>query len=124
MTVVTKEYVEGLPQIYRDILAAFPEIEPARKAGEGLAFQTLFGRLRDAAYGEDLRSYVEADRKRSWSIGEIIQACQNMEKGGAVQIKQRIFVCPTPLGEEIIALLTGKQAGGHHVPAFPPLTQD
>src|ERR1043166_6857208 len=34
-------YAKSLPDIYRDILAAFPAIEPGRNAGYGLAFQTL-----------------------------------------------------------------------------------
>ena len=121
MPAVTKEFVEKLPEIYRDILAAFPEIEPARKAGEGLAFQTIFEWLRQTPEGEHLKEYVDADRQRSWSLGEIIEACENMAKAGAVEIKQRIFVCPTPVGEQMILLLTGKKAGEHHVPAFPSL---
>ena len=106
MSVVTKDYVESLPEIYRDILSAFPKIEPARKAGWGLAYQTL---------GENLGA--------SHSLGEILEACQNMERAGAVEIKHRILVCPTELGEQIITLLTGKKAGEFHVPEFPSPTQ-
>ena len=36
-----RAYAQTLPTIYREILAAFPRIEPGRKAGYGLAFQTL-----------------------------------------------------------------------------------
>ncbi|MGA2065100.1 MAG: hypothetical protein ABSG86_09030 [Thermoguttaceae bacterium] len=123
MVVVTKKYVEDLPDIYRDILTAFPEIEPARKAGEGLAYQTLYGRLQNWPEGEGLYDYVQAHRRRSWSLGEVVQACQNMERGGAVVIKHDIFVHPTPLGEEMIAILTGKKAGQHNVPDFPTPAQ-
>jgi hypothetical protein len=61
--------------------------------------------------------------KSQWSIGEVIEACQKMEQAGAVQIKQGIFVCPTPFGEEMITLLTGRKPREVHVPDFPPPTQ-
>ncbi len=116
MSVVTKDYVESLPAIYRDILAAFPEVEPARNAGEGLAYQTLFAKLREQGEkGESLREMM----KSQWSIGEVVEACQKMQQGGAVEIKQGIFVCPTPLGEEMITLLTGTKPREPHVPDFP-----
>lgn len=124
MATVTKEFVEALPVIYRDILGAFPEIEPARKEGDALAFQTLYERLRNWPRGDSFRSYVEADRRNSYSIREIVQACENMQKHGVVEIKDEIFVSPTPVGEELISLLTGKRAGEFSVPDFPPLMQD
>src|SRR5439155_25538757 len=34
-----RTYAQSLPKIYREILAAFPRIEPNRKTGYGLAFQ-------------------------------------------------------------------------------------
>ena len=119
MSIVSKTYVDSLPLIYRHILAAFPKIEPARRAGEGLAYQTLFEHLRSRK-----RPLLKKGEKAEWSLGEIIEACQNMEKGGAVQIKQNIFVCPTPLGEEMITLLTGAKAGEYHVPEFPSPPED
>jgi hypothetical protein len=106
MGVVTQKYVDDLPPIYRDILAVFPDAEPARKAGWGLAYQTLASRLSD-----------------KYSLGEIMQACEKMDHGGAVEIKNRMFVHPTDLGEEIVALLTGKRAGQVSVPEFPSPTQ-
>lgn len=102
MAVVTEEYLQRLPDIYRDILAAFPQLEPTRKAGYGLAYQTLYESLRDR-----------------YSMGDIVDACQQMESGGAVELKQQIFVHPTALGEEIIAGLTGKKAPSAPLPAFP-----
>lgn len=101
---VTQEYVDSLPKIYRDIMLAFPSLEPTRKAGYGLAYQTLYERL----------------QKEKHSLGEIIRACEAMELGGAVQIKNRIFVHPTTVGEEIIAALTGNEpADMIAVPPFP-----
>ncbi len=110
MGAVTQKYLDSLPTIYRDILALFPEVEPARRAGWGLAYQTLFERLREPSCGEHVRGCVEADRKGVLSYQDIVDACRNMEEGGAVKIEQGMFVCPTEVGEELIALLTGKRA--------------
>jgi len=122
MAAVTQQYVDSLPPIYRDVLAAFPEISPTRNAGEGLTFQTLFTRLRRMGRGESVSGHGGADRKRPWSYEEIKEACHNMEKGGAVKIEIGMFACPTEVGEEIIALLNeGKRAPKLEVPPFPPL---
>jgi hypothetical protein len=59
MSDVTQKYANDLPPIYRDVLALFPEVEPARKAGWGLAYQTLAAHLSD-----------------KYSLGEIMQACR------------------------------------------------
>ena len=120
MSEVTQEYVNGLPDIYKDILSAFPFIEPLRKVGEGLSYQTLFMSFRDAPDGEHLLDFVQTCRKRAYSYQEVVEACQNMERAGVVEIKQKMFVCPTRIGEKMIALLTGKEAASHHVPPFPP----
>ena len=101
---ITDEYVESLPEIYRDILAAFPQFNPTRKVGYGLAYQSLDSAL-DGKY----------------TLGQIRQACQNMAKGGVMQIKHTIFVCPTHLGEELIAAVTGGPiAPTLDVPPFNP----
>lgn len=104
-----RTYVEALPRIYREILAAFPRFEPNRKQGFGLAFQTF------AAEFES--------EKRGISLGEIMQACQKLEQQGIVEIKHKIFVHPTPLGERLITTITGQEAPAVQVPelATPPL---
>ena len=38
---ISAEYVDSLPEIYRDMLAAFPQFNPTRKVGDGLSFQSL-----------------------------------------------------------------------------------
>jgi hypothetical protein len=91
MPAVTKEYVDSLPPIYRDILAAFPEIEPGMKPGWGLAYQTLAARLDD--------KHSRGETAQAYSVGEIMQACENMQEGGAFDIKSRIFVHTSPLSE-------------------------
>jgi hypothetical protein len=103
MGVVTQEYVQSLQPVYRDILAAFPALEPGRHAGFGLAYPTLYEALQD-----------------KYPMGEIVEACQNMAKGGAVEIRDNFFVYPTSLGEEIIAEITGRKATERRVPPFAP----
>jgi hypothetical protein len=100
---VTQEYVAELPEIYREILGAFPALEPGRKKGYALAIPTLSAELR-----------------RHYSYGEIKTACEQLAQGGAVEIKSDIFVCPTDLGEELIEKLTGHAARPQYVPPFTP----
>ena len=63
---VSEEYVKSLPEIYRDILAAFPQFDRTRKAGYGLSYQSLYSALNG-----------------KYSPGEIQLACESMAKGGA-----------------------------------------
>lgn len=100
---VTHEYVENLPAIYRDILAAFPQFDATRKQGYGLSYQSLYSALNG-----------------KYTLGEIILACQELAKNAVVEIKNEIFVHPTPVGEELIATVTGNMAPQVAVPPFPP----
>ncbi len=102
MPIALVEYAKTLPEIYRDVLSTFPAVEPSRKAGYGLAFQTIFEAL-----------------KQKRSLGEIIAACEKMQVAGVVEIMHRMFVHPTLLGEEIISAVTGKEAQPDIVPEFP-----
>jgi hypothetical protein len=56
---------------------------------------------------------------RRFSLGEIIQACQQLEEHGLVKIKHRIFVHPTEYGERLISVLTGEEPAATLVPALP-----
>ena len=98
-----KSYAESLPSIYREILTAFPRMEPNRRQGYGLAFQTL---------AADLDNF---------RLGEIILACEQLEQRNLVEIKHRIFVHPTHLGERLIGIITGQSAPVVQVPELPAL---
>ncbi len=100
-----RDYARSLPPIYRDVLAAFPRIEPNRRAGYALAFQTI---------AADFES-----RGMGFRLGEIINACEQLRQHGLVEIKHRIFVQPTEAGERLIAAITGQQAPAEEVPALP-----
>jgi hypothetical protein len=101
---ITEEYVQSLPEIYQDIFRAFPVLEPHRGFGDGLAIQTLYAALSD-----------------KYELGQIREACEQLADGGAMVLRLRMFACPTGMGEEIIARLTGKttrEAQG--IPPFSP----
>ena len=102
------DYAEGLPEIYREILAAFPRFMPTRKAGFGLGFQSL---------AADFES-----RGLKYTMGQIILACEKMRERGLVEIKHRLFVCPTEHGEQLISAITGLEpAAAVTVDDLPPL---
>ena len=60
---ITDEYVASLPDIYRDILIAFPQFDSTRKVGYGLAYGSL---------------YSELDGK--YTLGQIEMACKTWRK--------------------------------------------
>ena len=102
-------YAVNLPPIYRDIIASFPEIEPGRKAGYGLAFQTL--------------AIHFANTKRGWAFGEIQEACKQLAASGFIEIKNGIFAHPTDLGEQLMAVVTGRsRASSVAIPQLPTRT--
>jgi hypothetical protein len=104
-----KDYSRTLPPIYRDIMAAFPEIEPGRKAGYGLAFQTLAVHF--------------ANTHRGWGLEEVREACMRLAENGFFEIKNGIFAHPTDLGEQLIAVVSDSPVASHaHVPQLPART--
>jgi hypothetical protein len=68
-----KKYATKLPRIYRDIMAAFPKIEPNRKSGFGLAFQTLAAHF--------------ANTQRGYGLDEVREACMRLAENGFFTIK-------------------------------------
>ena len=98
-------YASSLPSIYRDIMAAFPTIEPGRKAGYGLALQTLAMHF--------------ANTRRAYSFGDVQEACKKLAEEGFIEFKNEIFAHPTELGEQLIAAVTSKPRASK--PSTPPL---
>jgi len=102
-------YAQNLPDIYRDIMAAFPAIEPRRKAGYGLAFQTLAMHFANTGSG--------------YGLGEVQEACMRLADSGFIEIKNEIFAHPTDLGEQLIATVTDRpRASRSAVPDLPTRT--
>ena len=98
---ISDEYVNSLPEIYRDVLAAFPRFNPTRMVGHGLTFQSLSSALDD-----------------KYRLGQIKMACENMAEGGVMEIRRKLLACPTPLGEELITAITGIAAPTLEVAPF------
>lgn len=102
-------YAKNLAPVYQDIMAAFPAIEPGRKAGYGLAFQTLAMHF--------------ANTRRGYGLGEVREACERLADEGFIEIKNAIFAHPTDLGEQLIAVVTGKpSASSSGLPQLPART--
>lgn len=102
-------YANDLPPIYRDILAAFPTIEPHRQAGYGLAFPTL--------------AMYFANRQRGHSLGDVQVACRRLADNGFLEIKNEVFAHPTDLGEQLIAIVADRpRASNADVPQLPART--
>ena len=103
MPQITQEYIDSLPDIYRDVLAAFRVFNPSRTLDSGVAFQSFYSALYD-----------------KYNLAEIRVACERMEKGGVLTIKNEIFAHPTELGEELIEHLTRGTLPEDTVPPFSP----
>lgn len=104
MAYLPDSYIAEVPQIYRDILAAFPAIVPTRAKGDGLSVQTLHAELHEG-----------------YSLGAVHAACKELATKKFAEIKHGIFVHPTETGEELISKLTGGKIPPDIVPPLPPL---
>lgn len=104
MATITQDYVESLPEIYRDILASFFLFNPQQRLGERVAMQSLYTVLREKGH----------------TLAQIRTACAKMEEAGVVEITDTIFVAPTELGQQLIDRLEQPEAAVR-VPDFPPL---
>ena len=104
-----ESYAKSLPTIYRDILAAFPEIEPGRKVGYGLAFQTIAAHF--------------ANKGLNHGFDEVQDACQVLADSGFLRIRNGFFAHPTDLGERLIAAVAGQPIPANaRVPELPART--
>ena len=98
-------YVKELPSIYRDILAAYPSVEPHRRAGDGLAFQTLAVHF--------------ANQRIDHGFVDVKEACARLADARLLEIRNEIFAHPTEVGERLIGVMTGKQASERRIPELP-----
>lgn len=105
MPVITDDYVEQLPQIYKDILKSFFMFNPQKRIGERVAVQSLYSALRDKKY----------------TLAQIKTACEKMQEAGVVEISDVIFVEPTETGKQLIEVLERPDPATTIVPDFPPL---
>lgn len=101
---ISADYIDHLPQIYKDILKSFFMFNPQQRLGERVAVQSLYSVLRDKRY----------------TLAEVRVACEKMEEAGVAKITDKIFVQPTELGKQLIRQLETPDASVS-VPDFPPL---
>lgn len=102
-------YISQMPAIYKDILAIFPEAEPFRKSGYGLAFQTI--------------TILLARNEKPYSFEDVRLASTKLEGEGIVEIKNEIFVHPTEIGEQLISMITKRPlASAQKIPELPART--
>lgn len=100
---ISPGYLQTMPQLYKDVLGAFPQADPMRATGDGLAYQSIYSVL-----------------EGKYSAREIKLACEQLAQGHAVEIQHTIFIHPTELGEQLIAAVSGVQAGERKIPTFTP----
>lgn len=103
MSTDLEAYAAELPDIYRDILAVFPTVDPGRKMGYGLAFQTIMVALNNR-----------------YSLGQIQLACSQLANYDLIEIRNGMFAHPTPLGEAVISKISGRAVPSSEIPPLPP----
>ncbi len=103
-----REYAAKLPQIYRDILAAFAKADPARRQGDAVQVE----RLMQALPG------TEFDTNRP-TLRDINEAISNLRFEDIVEDTGYGGVHPTEVGERLIGFVTGRQAPTKVIPPLP-----
>ncbi len=106
-----EQYAQKLPPIYQDLLRQFPDSDPYRTPGSGLAVPTIYTGLRE--------KYREENREFPYSNGMVVEAFRQMAQSGVVELRNDIFVYPQSVGEELIAILSGQSPAT--IPPFPAL---
>lgn len=104
---VLKEYASQLPPVYRQVLAAFQDAQPGRQAGESLAAVTIQTHLQNT----DIR----------YDLPDVVDACLALVAAGFLDDTSRAFesFAPTPVGEALIAVITGREAPSRSIPPLP-----
>lgn len=103
-----KAYVGSLPQLYRDILTAFAQAAyPMRRYLEGMAVDVLHAQMTNLGM--------------SHTDSEVYAALEQLERKGFFQVDviDQAYVGTTPLGEELLAAVTGRLAPKATVPELP-----
>jgi hypothetical protein len=108
-----RQYCDKLPQIYKDVLSSFPEINSARREGDQLTEQSIVEHL----IGED-NDYLQL---------EITDAVEQLTGKGFLtsnpyDVPSRSgirTVRPTIIGERLISSITGKSARPSKIPELP-----
>ncbi|MCU0706010.1 MAG: hypothetical protein MUF18_18760 [Fimbriiglobus sp.] len=103
-----KAYADELPEIYRLVLSALHAADPDRRYGEGVVPTLLWQQL--------------AGVRSEYVRREYLRALEELEgKGFLYDDDENGLWGVTPLGEELLAAVTGKRAKNVVVPPLPKL---
>jgi hypothetical protein len=101
-----REYAAKLPAIYRDILRAFPAVAPDRRDGDGLSGPTF----------EDYVTELGAGHR----LGDVMDGLRRLVDNGFLEYTPvAAFYSPTPLGERLVAAVTGHKPAPRGIPDLP-----
>ena len=130
-------YADQLPELYKDILVAFQYSQPSRVRGQGVLEGTLrnfiFNRSRGLVPGnfvgtiEDLISppHSFSDAARDMTDREFSAAIDRLTDAGFFEDRYETrfgSLIPTPLGERILAVVSGKETPARKLPDLPKPT--
>ena len=104
-----KAYADRLPPIYREVLAAFQQADPNRMKGDPVAFGTLRSTLLNEA-----KEYT--DPELELAIGKLV------DMGFLDESDFPEWFTPTPIGDALIAIITGKPVRPVSIPELPTPT--
>ncbi len=100
-----RAYAANLPTIYRDILAAFPGAAPNRRWGDALTPETI---------EEFLLEHFPDHRP-----DDVFDGLTRLVDRRFLDRNQKIYFSPTPLGERLIAVITGRTPRANTIPDLP-----
>ena len=101
-----REYAAKLPQLYREILEAFPKAYPARRQHDSLTWESLLSQLDVSEFGN----------------AEILEGIELLVGSGFLELSELRsirLVRPSVLGERLIEVLTGKITPKRGAPPLP-----
>ena len=110
-----KAYADQLPDIYRDVLSALATANPRRRYGGELPIETIVAHV--------LNRRRSPDGGSGYELEEVYVAVERLAKAGLLtKDEEEPYYSPTPVGEELIAALTGRRAPELRVPELPQPT--
>ena len=101
-----REYAAKLPQIYKDLLAAFPKVDPDRRSGDPVAIFKLEEQLESDDRDVRLEDVQSAFKKLV--LQRFIRSI-----GGTT------YCAPTPIGERLISVITNHVPRPATIPELP-----
>ena len=110
-----KAYADQLPDIYRDVLSAFTTADPRRRYHGDLSLETILAHVHNRRQASGNAEVYDPQ--------ELMLALINLADAGfLVRVEPDPYYFPTEVGEELIAVLTGRRAPKLAVPDLPQPT--